>query len=91
MAWEIELSPEAQKHLKKLGAAEAKRILHFLYTRLRHIENPRDVGKALKGVTLSGLWRYRVGDYRILCRIEDDKICIIVLCVGHRREVYKIL
>jgi mRNA interferase RelE/StbE len=89
MAWNIELSPEARKDLAKLGATEAKRILKFLHQRLRLMENPRDTGKALVGPILSGLWRYRVGDYRIFCRIEDEKICIVVVEIGHRREVYK--
>lgn len=53
------------------------------------MENTRDMGKALVGSTLAGLWRYRVGDYRIFCRMEDEKICIVVVVTGHRREVYK--
>lgn len=89
MAWNIELSSEARKNLAKLGASEATRVLKFLHQRLRLIENPRDLGKPLVGPTLSGLWRYRVGDYRILCRIEDEKITILVVSLGHRREVYK--
>lgn len=89
MAWNIELLPEARKNLAKIGATEAKRILKFLHQRLRLMENPRDTGKALVGSTLGGLWRYRVGDYRILCHIEDEKICIVVVEIGHRREIYK--
>ncbi|MDR1920876.1 MAG: type II toxin-antitoxin system RelE/ParE family toxin [Candidatus Adiutrix sp.] len=89
MTWNIELSPEARKDLAKLGATEAKRILKFLHQRLRPMENPRDAGKALVGPTLAGLWRYRAGDYRILRRIEDEKICIVVVKIGNRREIYK--
>jgi len=89
MAWNIELSPESRKNLAKIGAEEAKRVLKFLHKRLRLLDNPRSIGKALVGQTLSGLWRYRVGDYRIFCRIEDEKICIVVITIGHRSEVYK--
>lgn len=88
MAWSIDLSPEAYKNLKKLSNTDAKRILNFLHTRIRVMDNPRDVGKPLTGSTLSGLWRYRVGDYRILCRIEDAKICILVVAIGHRSHIY---
>jgi mRNA interferase RelE/StbE len=89
MAWTVEISPEARKDLSRLGFAEAKRILTFLHERLSHREDPRSIGKALTGTVLSGLWRYRVGDYRLLCRIEDEKICIVVVDIGHRREVYR--
>lgn len=57
--------------------------------RVANMENPRSTGKALSGSVLSGLWRYRVGDYRILCNIEDEKIYILVVAIGHRRNVYK--
>ncbi len=89
MAWKIEFSPGARKDLRKIGASEAKRILKFLYERVRAAEDPRTTGKSLAGPTLGGIWRYRIGDYRILCQIEDEKICIIVIEIGHRREVYK--
>ena len=88
MAWSIELSPAARKNLAKISTPEAQRVLKFLYHRVRLMENPRQIGKQLAGPTLSDLWRYRVGDYRILCRIEDDKICIVVVSVGHRSKVY---
>lgn len=90
MVWIIDLTPEARKDLAKIGATEAKRILKFLHQRLSLKENPRDMGKALAGPTLSELWRYRVGDYRVLCRIEDKKIRIVVVKIGHRNKVYKI-
>jgi len=89
MAWNIELSPEARKDLAKIGATEAKRVLKFLHGRVRLAEDPRSMGKALKGSRFAGLWRYRSGDYRILCEIQDEKINILVVLVGHRREVYK--
>jgi mRNA interferase RelE/StbE len=89
MAWNIELSPEARKDLAKVGVVEAKRVLKFLHERLRLLENPRSIGESMKGSRFAGLWRYRSGDYRILCEIQDDKINILVVLVGHRREVYK--
>lgn len=89
MAWNIELSPEFRKNLAKIGAEEAKRVLKFLYERLRLLDNPRSIGDSLKGSRFSGLWRYRAGDYRILCEIQDEKVSILAVQVGHRREIYK--
>ena len=89
MAWRIEFSPSADKELRKLGIDTQKRIVRFLRERIANTDNPRSTGKALEGPTLAGLWRYRVGDYRVLCRIEDEIICLVVIEIGHRREVYK--
>jgi mRNA interferase RelE/StbE len=89
LAWQIEFSPEANKALTKLSRDTQKRIVRFLRERVANMDDPRSTGKALVGPTLSGLWRYRVGDYRIFCRIEDEKIYIVVVEIGHRREVYK--
>ena len=89
MAWKVEISPAANADLAKLGSTDAKRILKFLFERIASRDDPRSTGKALVGSELGGLWRYRVGDYRILCRIEDDRIAILVVEIGHRREIYK--
>ena len=89
MAWRIEFSPSADKTLRKLGIDTQKRIVRFLRERVANTDNPRGTGKALEGPTLAGLWRYRVGDYRIFCRIEDEIIRIVVIEIGHRREIYK--
>ncbi len=89
MAWKIEISPAADATLDKLSPTNAKRILKFLYERIANRDDPRSVGKALVGSEYGGLWRYRVGDYRILCRIEDERICVVVVEIGNRREVYK--
>jgi len=70
-----------------LGADAQRLILRYLRTWLATAENPRRFGKALLG-DLKGLWRYRVGDYRIVAKIEDDKFIVLVVTVGHRREVY---
>lgn len=65
-----------------------KRIVSFLQDRIQAAENPRTSGKALQG-NLSGLWRYRVGDYRLLCRVEDEELVVLVIEIGHRREIYR--
>ena len=88
MAWKIELSETAGKQLAKLDKDEAKRITKFLRQQLAVIENPRSTGNALTG-PLGGLWRYRVGDYRLICEIQDGVLCILVVKIGNRREVYK--
>ena len=88
MAWKVEITPEANIDLKKLGTAEARRILTFLFERLQNTENPRVTGEPLKG-NLREFWRYRVGDHRILCRLEGGIVTVFVVHIGHRREVYK--
>ena len=89
MVWRIDLSDTAKKQLSKLGKTEAKRITTFLRERLGGMEDPRQLGQALKGATYANLWRYRVGDYRIVASIEDEQVCILVVRIGHRREVYR--
>lgn len=74
---------EAEKQLAKLDKPIQKRIKKYL----AEIENPRSRGKSLIG-NLSGIWRYRIGDYRILCKIKDEELIILVLEVGHRKNIY---
>lgn len=88
MAWRIDLTATAAKQLSKLDKTEAKRIATFLRQRLATLENPRSTGKALTGPLLGTYWRYRVGDYRIICDIQDGVLCILVIEIGNRREVY---
>lgn len=88
MAWTIEFLPAAAKELKRLGKAEAARIIATLETRIATLDDPRALGSALTG-DLSGLWRWRIGDYRVVARIEDERITILVVRIGHRREVYR--
>ena len=88
MAWRIEFVPAAAKELKKLGRAEAARIIATLETRIAILDDPRTLGTALTG-EFGGLWRWRIGDYRVVARIEDERITILVVRVGHRREVYR--
>jgi mRNA interferase RelE/StbE len=89
LAWKIDFIPDVEKTLANLGAEATKRILKFMRQRVASLEDPRSIGEPLKGSRFAGLWRYRVGDYRILCEIQDEKISILVVRVGHRREVHK--
>lgn len=86
--WKIEFDADVEKDLKKLGHTASKRIIKFLKEKIMPIEDPRAVGKPLSG-DLSGLWRYRVGDYRIIAQIEDNNFVILVVHVGHRKNVYE--
>ena len=88
MAWRIEFLPAAEKELAKLGRTEAKRILETLKDRIAPLDDPRQLGSALTG-ELAGLWRWRIGDYRVVARIEDQRITVLVVRVAHRREVYR--
>jgi mRNA interferase RelE/StbE len=88
LAWTVKLSDDAKRDLQKLDKPIQKRIAAFLLERIQAAENPRASGKALQG-NLSGLWRYRVGDYRLLCRVEDEELIVLVIEIGHRREIYR--
>lgn len=88
MAWTVEISDLAEKQLRRLDRPVQKRLLDWLDDRLEGCKNPRHFGEALRG-DLSGLWRYRVGDYRIICQLHDDRLVVLTLAIGHRREVYR--
>jgi len=88
LTWKIEWDDRARKELRKLDSPIQKEILSYLRTRIIESNNPRVFGQSLSG-NKSGLWRYRVGNYRIICRIEDDALVILVIGVGHRKEVYE--
>lgn len=87
MDWTIKFSELAHKQFKKMDKATAKKLLRYLRERVLSQENPRLLGKALLH-DKSGLWRYRVDDYRIICEIIDHEIVVLVLRIGHRKEVY---
>ena len=89
MAWRIEFERSAERELEKLDREAAARILRFLRDRLSPLEDPRSLGEALKGARLGTLWKYRVGDYRIIASIEDGAVRIVVVRIGHRRAVYR--
>lgn len=88
MAWSVEITDHAERQLRKLDAPVRRRILDWLDERIEGCKNPRHFGEALKGGR-AGLWRYRVGDYRIICQILDGRLVVLALAVGHRREAYR--
>ncbi|MBF0110609.1 MAG: type II toxin-antitoxin system RelE/ParE family toxin [Magnetococcales bacterium] len=89
MAWKVELDAAVERKLDKLDPRISRRILSFLYGRVSTLDDPRSIGEALKGSRLGDFWKYRVGDYRVICNIEDDVLRILVVKVGNRREVYR--
>lgn len=88
MAWKIEYAETPKKQLRKLDKSAARRIVDFMDERIAPLDDPRELGKALKG-SLGDLWRYRVGDYRVLCDIQDGVLTVLVLQIGNRREIYR--
>jgi len=89
MAWRIELSGLAQRNLRALDRQIAARILRFLNDRLAPLDDPRSLGEALRGAELGALWKYRVGDWRIIASIEDRAVRILVVPIGNRRDIYR--
>ena len=89
MAYNVELSAEVDRELGKLDAQQAKRILKFLHQRIAKLDDPSSIGEALHGSRLGEFWKYRVGDYRMICKIDDDRLVVLVLRVVHRKEIYR--
>jgi mRNA interferase RelE/StbE len=89
LPWDVRLSETAEKQLAKLDKPVAKRIYSFLRDRVATLEDPRSIGEALTGSRFGELWKHRQGDYRIVASIEDDVVQILVVKIGHRREVYR--
>ena len=89
MVWRIDLSETAQKQLAKLDRPVAQRIGSFLRERVAVLDDPRSIGEALKGSELGEFWKYRIGDWRLICKIRDQQILITVLSLGNPREVYR--
>ena len=89
MVLQIEVSEAAKKQLSKMGRVEAKRVTSFLRLRVASLDDPRLLGDALQGARFAGLWRYRVGDYRILVDSRDEVVTVIVIGIGHRGDVYR--
>jgi mRNA interferase RelE/StbE len=86
--WRVEITRTAEKQIQKLNRAAQESIIRFLRERVQPAENPRQWGKPLHG-DQGGLWRYRVGDYRLICDIQDKRITVLVLRVGQRKDVYR--
>lgn len=89
MAYSVELAESAERELGKIDAQHRRRILKFLSERVGRLDDPRSIGQALHGSDLGEFWKYRVGDYRLICKIEDQRLLVLVLRVGHRREIYR--
>lgn len=88
MSWAYNISERALKQLKKLDPQIRKRIIDFLDDRITGSNNPKQWGKQLKG-ELKNIWRYRVGDYRILCQLQGELLVVLIVDVAHRRDVYR--
>ena len=89
LAWIINYTESAVRQLKKIDKQIALRILNYMDLRIAPLEDPRSAGKNLVGAKMGSYWRYRIGDVRIICDIQDRELTILVLEVGHRREVYQ--
>ena len=89
MKWTIEYAAAVQKPMQRLDPQIRRRIRDFLSTRVAGLDDPRQLGEALQGARLGGLWRYRVGDYRLLVQIQDQIVTVLVVGIGHRGEVYR--
>ena len=89
MEWSIKLDPRAERELERLDPQTGRRIYRVLFERVALLDNPRSIGDALKGTELGDLWKYRVGDYRIIASIEDKLVRILGLRIGNRRPVYR--
>ena len=87
MAWTVEVSVFAEKQLRKLDKPIQRRLIDWLEDRIDGCKNPRHFGEPLRG-EMAGLWRYRIGDYRVICEIQDQQLVVLALAVGHRREIY---
>ena len=86
--WRLEFSKKADKQLSKMDPGVRRIIVAWLLKNIDGCDNPRAHGKGLTG-NRSEEWRYRIGDYRVLCDIQDDKLFVLALEIGHRREIYK--
>ena len=87
MKWTYAIDPAATRDLRKLGPSATAKVIAFLNKRVHGTADPRAFGKPLRA-SLKGLWRYRVEDYRIICRMEDARLIVLIVAVGHRSDVY---
>lgn len=89
MAWKVELSATAERELNKLYRQHSKRLLKFLQERIATRDDPRGAEKALQGSRQGEFWKYRLGDYRLICKIEEKLLLVLVLRIGPRKEIYR--
>ena len=88
MVWRIDYTSTALKQLGKLDKPAAKRLVDFMDERVAPLQDPRNTGKALTGAVFGSYWRYQVGDYRVICDIQDGVLCVLVVGVGNRKNIY---
>lgn len=88
VAWTIEYARSVQKTVRKIDPQARKRIRDYLERRVASLDDPRELGAPLKG-SLTGLWRYRVGDYRIICELSQNRLRVLVVRISHRRDSYR--
>src|SRR5882724_2874477 len=88
LAWIVEFDVKAKQEFKSLDRPVQKRIQRFIHERLETTPDPRTLGRALTG-SYAGFWRFRVGDYRLICDVQDKKVMVLVLRIGHRKEIYQ--
>lgn len=88
MKYTVVFTERFNKSFSKLDNYTQTMIIHWIEKHLSNIENPRMIGKSLS-TNLSGSWRYRIGDYRLICEIFDDKLIILALTIEHRKDIYK--
>ena len=86
--WSVRFEPRAEKDLRKLSSADRARVLRFLNERILPLDDPRAQGKALQA-DFAGAWRYRVGDFRIIVRLEFDVLVVLVIAIGNRGDIYR--
>ena len=89
MAWTISYTETALKQPHKRDRTVARRLVDFMGERVARLADPRSQGTALQGPALGSLWRHRVGDYRLLCEIEDGRLIVLVVTISHRKDVYR--
>ena len=88
MVWQVRLDKDAEKQLKRLDPQDQRRLIKFLRERIASSASPRLLGEALKG-PLRTLWKYRVGDFRLICDLQDEKFVVLVIKIGNRKDVYR--
>jgi mRNA interferase RelE/StbE len=88
LVWQVRLDKDAEKQLRRLDPQDQRRLVKFLRERIASSASPRLLGEALKGA-LRTLWKYRVGDFRLICDLQDEKFVVLVIKIGNRKDVYR--
>ena len=88
MVWKIKYLKSIQKEVRKIDKKEQQKIKDYLEKKVASLEDPRELGKILRG-GMKDFWRYRIGDYRAICQIQDEAITVLVVHIGHRKNIYQ--